>query len=162
MRAIRHLFGPSGVRRAFPSAVLDEIRRVIDDAETGHAGQIVFAVEGSLPVYEALRGDSTRRRAEEAFSRLRVWDTERNTGVLIYVLLADRAIEIVVDRGVAAVTDAGEWGAICAAMREQFRKGAYRDGAIAGVKAAGSILHRHFPLAAGQRRDELPDDPVVL
>src|SRR5690606_30956763 len=103
-----------------------------------------------------------RDRAHEIFARLRVWNTEHNTGVLVYLLLADHAIEIVADRGVAAHVAEAEWLPICERLRERFRRGEYEQGAIAGVEAVGELLARHFPADGRDNPAELPDRPVRL
>ena len=161
MRVIRHLFASS--RRHFPPATLDAIQHAIARSEHRHHGEIVFAAEGSLPLARVLRGVGARERAHEVFARLRVWDTEHDTGVLLYLLLADHAIEIVADRGVAREIAESEWAPICALMQDRFRRGEYEQGAIEGVAAVGELLARHFP-ADGTRTnpDELPDRPVLL
>ncbi|RYD14977.1 MAG: hypothetical protein EOP90_10360 [Lysobacteraceae bacterium] len=163
MRWLRHLFDLSGGKRHFPAATLDAVQHAIAASEHRHHGEIVFAVEGSLAPADLWRGVGARARAEEVFAHLRVWNTEGNTGVLVYVLLADHAIEIVADRAVAREIDAGEWVPICATMQQHFRAGEYERGAVAGVDAIGALLERHFP-ADGSRgdRDELPDRPVLL
>jgi len=162
MRILRHLFDFGLARRHFPTQVLDAIQHAIAASETHHLGEIVFAVEGGLGVGDVLRGRAARDRAREVFAHLRVWNTEHNTGVLVYVLLADRTIEIVADRGIAAKVDEGEWRDVCELMRARFADGDYEGGALAGVEAINAILVRHFP-ANGQRNpDELPDRPVLL
>ena len=162
MRVLRHLFDFSSAKRHFPPATLDAIQHAIAASEHRHLGEIVFAVEGNLPFTDVLRGHSTRARAEEVFAHLRVWETEGNTGVLAYLLLADHAIEIVADRAVSARVDAAEWAAICALMERDFRSGEYERGAIAGVEAIGELLARHFPAQGGSNPAELPDRPVLL
>lgn len=163
MRWLRHLFDIASARRRFPVATLDAIQHAIASSEHRHHGEIVFAVEGTLALRDVLRGMSPRARAEEVFAHLRVWNTERNTGVLVYVLLADHAIEIVADRGVAREIEAAEWLPICATMQQHFRAGEYERGAIAGVDAIGALLARHFPDDGGRGNpDELPDRPVLL
>lgn len=161
-RALRHLFAsPWIVRGAFPPHALERIEDVIAASETRHRGEIRFAVEGGLEFLPVARGLAPRERALEAFSLLRVWDTEENTGVLIYVQLADRDIEIVADRGIAARIAQPEWDAICHRMEEAFRSRRFEDGALAGIEEVTLLLERHFP--AGVRNpDELPDRPVVL
>ena len=106
-------------------------------------------------------GLTPRDRAIALFSELRVWDTEHNTGVLIYLLLADRNVEIVADRGVAARVGTAEWEVICREMEGHLREGRYEAGALAGIRATSDLLARHFP-ARGPRRGEQPDRPVVL
>lgn len=163
MRGLRHLFDLSSAKRRFPAATLDAIQRAIAASEDRHHGEIVFAVEGSLGLGDVLRGVTARARAEEVFAHLRVWNTERNTGVLVYLLLADHAIEIVGDRSVAREIDASEWAPICTSMQQHFRAGEYERGAIVGIDAVGALLARHFPADGGRgNADELPDRPVLL
>ena len=162
MRVLRHLFDFGSAKRYFPSATLDAIQHAIAASEHGHLGEIVFAVEGSLPLVHAARARSARQRAQEVFAHLRVWNTEHNTGVLVYVLLAEHAIEIVADRGIAAKVAEHEWRQVCSLMQTSFANGDYRAGAIAGVDAITTILVRHFPADGKPNRDELPDRPVLL
>ncbi len=163
MRALRHLLDLGLARRLhFPPATLDAIQDAIAASESQHLGEVVFAVENALCLRDVLRGVRARERARDVFAHLRVWNTEHNTGVLVYVLLAEHAIEIVADRGISAKVDEAQWRDVCELMRTRFAAGDYRDGAIAGVSAISAILSRHFP-ADGQRNpDELPDRPVLL
>lgn len=162
LRILRHLcFMDWQTRRAFSPASLQSIGRAVQASERTHAGEIRFVVEGSLDGAPLLRGDSVRARAIDVFSHLRVWDTEHNNGVLLYVLLADRAVEIVVDRGIAQRVDAAQWADICHAMEQAFTQNRFEAGALQGIAAVATVLARHFP---GQRNpaNELPDAPVVL
>ncbi|HEX9179461.1 MAG TPA: TPM domain-containing protein [Burkholderiales bacterium] len=149
------------VKRAFPDTVLGAIERAIGEAERSHAGEIRFALEGALDLGALLRDQSPRARAVAAFSNLGVWDTEHNNGVLIYVLLADRDVEIIADRGVMARVGAGELEALCRVMESAFREGRFEGGTVQGIRALGEVLARHFPRQAGER-DELSDRPVIL
>ncbi|TMH88446.1 MAG: hypothetical protein E6H44_09530 [Betaproteobacteria bacterium] len=158
-RIARHLFVlPAAARRAFPPGSLDAIEKAIREAERTHAGQIRFAVESALDVAMLLRGGSARERALEVFSQLRVWDTEHNNGVLIYLLLAERDVEIVADRGIHARTGP-QWEEVCRAMEAELRQGNYEKAVTDGIRAVARHLARHFP---GSRANELPDRPVVL
>jgi len=158
-RIARHLFVlPAAARRAFPPGSLDAIEKAIREAERTHAGQIRFAVESSLDVAMLLRGGSARERALEVFSQLRVWDTEHNNGVLIYLLLAERDVEIVADRGIHARTRP-QWEEVCRAMEAELKQGNYEKAVTDGIRAVARHLARHFP---GSRANELPDRPVVL
>jgi len=163
-RMLRHLFAtPGRLRRAFPEAALERIQNAIAAAETEHSGEIRFAVEAVLPWSYLRRNAPVRERAVMVFSKLRVWDTELNNGVLAYVELADRDVEIVADCGIAGKVAPEQWRAIVDAMREHFRRGAFEAGAIEGIAAIGARLAEHFPLAPGApNADELPDRPVVL
>jgi uncharacterized membrane protein len=163
-RWIRHLaITPGRLRRAFPPAALERIQQAIAATEAQHSGEIRFAVESALPWSYLRRDAPVRQRAMMVFSKLRVWDTEQNNGVLLYVELADRSVEIVADRGIAQRVPAAEWDAIVAAVRERFRAGAFEDGAIAGVQRIGALLAQHYPLAPGAvNPNELPDRPALL
>jgi len=164
LRTLRHwLTTPRAVRRTFSEEALKRIREAIVESERTHSGEIRFAVESALPMSYLRRDAPARERALMMFAKLRVWDTEQNNGVLVYVEMADHQIEIVADRGIARhVTDA-EWKAIAGVMRDRFRTGAYEAGAIEAVQAVGAVLTRHFPLNEGERNpNELPDYPVVL
>lgn len=162
LRCIRHAFAgdPAGTR--FPPAALQAIQQAVASGEHRHRGEICFAIEGALHWRSALRGMTARQRAHEVFAQLRVWDTRENTGVLVYVLLVEHAIEIVADRGVSARIDDGQWNAICSALRDRFAKGEFHQGAIAASDAISDLLAAHFPVDGGVRVDELPDRPVLL
>lgn len=159
-RALKHLFVPPwAARRAFPPSALRKIEQAIKASEQRHRGELRFAVEGNLHL--AHLGHSPRQRARQAFAHLEVWDTEENTGVLIFVQLVDHRIEIVADRGIAARVDQAEWDAVCRAMETRFREGQYLAGALEAIDAVTRILERHFP-ARGANPNELPDRPAVL
>ena len=162
MRWLKHLVARMGAERHFSSATLDAIQHAIAASEHRHLGEICFAVEGGMPFGEVAAGRTSRERAESAFARLHVWNTEHNTGVLVYLLLADHAIEIVADRAVAKEIAEAEWLPICALMQDYFRRGDYEHGAIEGVSAVGEVLARHFPANGERNPDELPDRPVLL
>jgi uncharacterized membrane protein len=127
----------------FPAPLLQAIEQAIREGESMHAGQIRFAVEHSLDLPYLLRGVSARARAVDVFSLLRVWDTEHNNGVLIYLLLADRDVEIVADRGVHARVGAEGWEQICRAMEAAFRRGDFEGGVLGGIRAVSEHLQRH-------------------
>ena len=161
-RIAKHLITPDWVaRRAFPRAALARIGEAVRASERRHMGELRFAVEAGLELRALLRGLSARARAEEVFARLRVWDTEHNSGVLIYVQLVDRRIEIVADRGVSARVPQSEWDAICRGMETAFRERRFENGALEAIDRATRLLARHFP-SQGENPDELPDKPVVL
>jgi len=162
VRLLRHLVGEDlAVRRAFPREALRRIEAEIAAQELRHGGELRFAVEGGLAPGMVLRGVRARQRGEELFSSLRVWDTRMNNGVLIYLLLADHALEIVADRGIHELVSEAEWLAICAVMQRDFASGEFESGVVAGVRAVGDLLARYFPRMAGDV-NELPDKPVVL
>jgi len=161
-RIVRHLVATRWmVNRAFPKGTLSEIDRAIKASEGTHRGEIRFAVEGALHVEPLLRGQSARERAIDVFSQLRIWDTERNNGVLIYLLLADRNVEIVADRGIDAKVGAEEWERICRNMEAAFRQADFEGGVLGGIREVTRHMAEHFPPIGGDR-NELPDKPVVL
>ena len=161
-RIIKHLFAPRwAVIRMFPPAAMKAIENAIRESERSHDGELRFAVEGGLKLWLLLHERTPRARAMEMFSRLRVWDTEHNSGVLIYVQAVDRHIEIVADRGINAKVEQRQWEAIAGRMQTEFRAQRYEAGVIAGMREITALLARHFP-PTGANPDELPDAPVIL
>jgi uncharacterized membrane protein len=161
-RIFKHLATTQGrVNRTFPHSVLNTIEHAIADSETLHCGEIRFVVEGSLDGAPLFNGQSPRERALDLFSELRVWDTQHNNGLLIYLLLADHAVEIVADRGINDKVDAATWAQICVQMEQAFRQSHFEAGVVSGVQAVTQQLAQHFP-ANSQLGNELPNRPVVL
>ena len=161
-RLLKHLLMPrERVRRFFPKAALAAIGTAVGEAEKLHCGELRFVVEGTMPFAALLRDETPRQRDVEGFAKLRIWDTDRNNGVLIYVQLADRQVEVLADRGISARVAQSEWDAVCRGMEAAFKTGDYRRGALEAVEAAGRLLARHFPGAA-KGDNELPDRPVLL
>jgi uncharacterized membrane protein len=149
------------VKRIFPPAVLARIEQAIRSGEATHAGQVRFVVEGALDGAPLFRDQPARERALDQFAHLRIWDTAHNNGVLIYLLLADRDVEIVADRGIDAKVGAEGWETICRAMETDFRAGNFERGVINGIEAVSRELAKYFP-PDGHPRNELPDKPVVI
>jgi uncharacterized membrane protein len=161
-RIARHLLTLHGaVARAFPLAALANIEKAIAKAESGHRGEIRFAAEAALESTALLHEQSARERAVQVFSLLRVWDTEENNGVLIYLLLADRDVEIVADRGIHAKVPAGQWEQICRRMESAFSKRQFEQGVVEGIEEVSRLLARYYPPRPGDR-NELPDKPAIL
>jgi uncharacterized membrane protein len=162
LRTLRHLFATHwGTRRRFTPEVLKQIEDATIEIEAAHAGEIRFAIETALDLPELWADIGARARALQVFSQLGVWDTEGNNGVLIYVLRADRRVEIVADRGIASRVSAAEWAEVARAMEDAFRAGRFGPGCVAGIQAVGRLLAKHFPNAGGDR-DEQPNQPVLL
>ncbi len=149
------------VRRIFPPEVLTTIERAIKTGEATHSGQVRFVVEGALDGKPLFRNQPARERALDIFSQLRIWDTAHNNGVLIYLLLADRDVEIIADRGIDTKVGRAGWEKICKAMETDFKTGNFAGGVVRGVEAVSQQLAAHFPKHGGGR-NELPDAPVVM
>ena len=161
-RIIKHLFAQRwAVSRMFPAAAMKAIENAIRESEHSHDGELRFAVEGGLKLWLLLHERTPRARAIEIFSQLRVWDTEHNSGVLIYVQTVDRHIEIIADRGINAKVEQRQWEAIAGRMQTEFRAQRYEAGALEGMREITALLAQHFP-PTGANPDELPDAPVVL
>lgn len=161
-RLIRHLLAPAWwLRNKLSATALDRIERTIRESEARHAGQIRFVVEHALEPGAIWRGQTAGDRALQVFSLLRVWDTEHNNGVLVYLLFADRDIEIVADRGIHKHIGTSAWESICQEMEAAFRAGRFEEGVIAGIGSVSRHLEKHFPGSANTA-NELPDRPVVL
>jgi uncharacterized membrane protein len=161
-RIARHLLVlPGAAKRAFPAPAMAAIEQAIRQGETAHSGEVRFAVEPALDTAALFAGQAARERALEVFSLLRLWDTAERNGVLIYLLLADRDIEIVADRGASAKVTGEEWEAICRSMEAELKHRRYGEAVVRGIDAASGLLARHFPRRALDR-NELPDRPVTL
>lgn len=151
------------VVRRFGADALDAIEAAIAAGEQRHAAEVRFVIEADLSTADLWAGVTPRQRALAVFAQLGVWDTEHNAGVLIYVLWADHAAEIVADRGIAARVPQDEWDAIVSRMAAAFAAGRCRAGAVEAIEAVSGLLARHFPADAGSRaRNELPDRPTLL
>jgi uncharacterized membrane protein YgcG len=149
------------VQRIFPPRLLDAIEQAIKQGEATHSGQVRFVVEGALDGVPLFRNQPARERALDIFSHLRIWDTAHNNGVLIYLLLADRDVEIVADRGIDSKVGAAGWENICREMEDDFRSGNFERGVIRGVEEVSRELAKHFARSGGGP-NELPDQPVVM
>ena len=161
-RLLRHLLTPQWwVLRAFNRETLDAVEHAVSRAEQGHRGELRFVVEGLLPLGDLLRDVTARQRAVQLFSDLRVWDTEQNSGILIYVQMADRRVEVLADRGIAKQVQQSAWDEICRTLEHAFAAGHYRQGAVAAVEQAGALLSGHSgPFA--ENPDEISDRPLVV
>lgn len=161
-RIAKHVLMPlRQVNRAFPNQTLMAIETAITASETAHLGEIRFVVERRLDGMPLMQGHSARERAIEVFSQLRMWDTELRSGVLIYLLLADRSVEIVADRGIHAKVGPAEWGDVCRQMETAFEQSNYQSGVITGVQAVTAHLTKHFP-ASAPHPNVLSNAPVML
>ena len=161
-RITRHLLEHHWRARAvFTPDVLAAIEQAIKTGETTHCGQVRFVVEGALDGRPLFRNQPARERALDIFSHLRIWDTAHNNGVLIYLLLADRTVEIVADRGIDSKVGAVGWQAICRDMESEFRTGRFKAGVIKGIEAVSRELARYFPPDT-HPRNELSDKPIVI
>lgn len=169
LRFLRHAWLDAGeVAKVLDAQALERLAAQIRSSETQHSGEVCVHIEAGLPVSYLWRhwrdkvniAQIVHERALSQFARLRVWDTEHNNGVLIYLQLAERQIEIVADRGVAAwVTDA-EWASLLEPSQEAFRRGAFEAGLAAAINAVTGVLQRGFPVS-GARRNQLPDEPRI-
>lgn len=162
-RLLRHLWSdPSNLTRQLGAGTTPRVQQAVQASELRHSGEIRVCIEAGLPMSYAWRDASPRERAVSLFGKLRVWDTEANNGVLIYLLMADHAIEIVADRGLRRHVSDAQWQAIVAHMHDDFQAGRFEAGLLAAVAAVDAMLVEHFP-RQGDRpdRNELPDEPVL-
>ena len=163
LRILKHRSLDEGdAQRALGAAGLERLRERVAAGERTHSGEVRVCIEAGLPLSYLWRGAAARERAVTQFGKLRVWDTEYNNGVLIYLLLAEHCIEIVADRGLSRHIDAAQWQAIAQGMGHAFREGRFEDGLNVAVDTVTASLRQHFPLAEGERNpNELPDAPVL-
>src|SRR5262245_262136 len=164
LRLLRHLLTPFWmVRMRYPQELLARIEARVAEIERRHPGEVRFAVEHALDLPDLIAGLTPRERALEVFGLLRVWDTEHNNGVLIYVLHAEHAVEIIADRGLARAVPQAEWDGLCRQVETEFRAGRHAAGALAAIDGAARLLEQYFPATAPVvPRNELPDQPLLL
>ena len=163
LRLLKHRRLDEGdARKLVDAAALQRIEARVAASEVRHSGEIRVCIEAGLPLSYLRRHATARERAVAMFGKLRVWDTEHNNGVLIYLLLADHAIEIVVDRGLIRYADAAHWQRVVASMQDAFQGGQFEAGLNQAVDAVDAVLTQHFALAAAEANpNELPDAPYV-
>ncbi len=164
-RIVRHRWRDErDIRKAVPTELVAELQRLVAASERHHTGQIRMCIEAGLPTSYLWRGATPRERAVTLFGKLRVWDTEENNGVLIYLLLADHAIEIVADRGLNRHVGPGQWQHLVAHMGDAFGAGRYQDGLTQALQNVGTLLTTYFPTAGdgAAHPNELPDAPVLI
>lgn len=161
-RTLKHLFYPGWwLRRDFPKTELARIESAIGASESHHSGEIRFAIESSLPLKALWHNEPMLERAIEVFSLLRVWDTEENNGVLIYLLLADHQVEITADRNINKKVGQADWQRICSLMETDFKAGRFGEGVVKGIEEIDKLLSQHFPTKKDDQ-NELPNKPVIL
>jgi uncharacterized membrane protein len=163
LRILRHRwFDDRDSRRLIDRATQARLETRVRTSEASHSGEIRLCVEAGLPLSYLWRGASARERAIALFGKLRVWDTEHNNGVLIYLLLAEHRIEVVADRGLARHVDDAHWRSIVGGLAEALRAGRHEAGLLAAIEAVDALLHRHFPLADGQQNPNELSDHIDL
>jgi len=161
-RIIKHLLMTKWqANKSFSLATLHAIEQEIKSSEAQHSGEIRFVVEAALDGAPLFKDQSAQERAMDIFSQLRIWDTEHNNGLLIYLLLADHAVEIVADRGIHAKVGTDKWQKICRAMESDFKQGNFKGGVIIGINSITQHLAKNFPIAPNDT-NELSNTPVVM
>jgi uncharacterized membrane protein len=161
-RWLKHAFMPPWAWRiSFPAAVLGEIEQAVKQSERRHRGELRFAIENALAPGWVWHGMTARHRAGQIFSQLRVWDTEENNGVLIYINLADHAVEILADRAIAKLVPQSIWQTIAGLMEGEFKNGRFAQGSVQAIDAITLLLEQHFS-TDGENQNELPNRPVII
>jgi uncharacterized membrane protein len=161
-RLFRHfLITAQHGRRAFPESTLKAIQKAIAHGEKRHRAEVRLMIEASLPLHEVLAGTSPRQRARELFSEYRVWDTEENCGILIYINLADHDVEIVTDRAVGRTLGHDAWESVCQMMTGGYKQGQFEDSTVAAVERLNDLLEAAFP-DDGSRANQLSNRPLML
>lgn len=148
-------------RQAYPDTALAQLGQAITAGEQRHRGEVRLIVEHSMPSEAIWQDVSSRARAIALFAEYRVWDTQDNCGVLLYVNLAEHKVEIVTDRGIGSRIDNSVWQQVCQTMTAGFARGEFQSSTLAAIEQVNALLEQHFP-ANGARANELPDRPVVL
>jgi uncharacterized membrane protein len=160
-RWLKHSFYFQNTRRYFKSADLQRIAAAVQQAERGHVGEIQVVIEGHLPCLQAYK-QNTRKRAEQLFAELGVWDTEYNSGVLLYLNLCERQVELIFDRGLEQATQQEVWNLICQDMVQQLSQKNYCEAVIQAIKKIGNILHQYDEINRIANVNERSDAPVII
>ncbi len=161
-RFFRHLLATKASgKRAFPATSLQSIQTAIAEGEALHRAEVRLIIEPSLSIGDVLAGQHARQRARELFSLYRIWDTEENCGVLVYINLADHKVEIISDRAVGRALHASQWQAVCKTMTQGFAQGLYEESVLAAIRQLNDLLHAHFP-ASGDTVNELSNRPLIV
>lgn len=159
-RILKHLLIPTWwVQRAFPKAVIDQLEQEITASEEHHRGELRLIIEGPLPLHWLKPGP--RDRARYLFATSGAWDTAENSGILIYIQIVDRRVEIVADRGISARVAPQQWRSICSTMEQAFRAHEWHQGCSSAIKTATHLLYQHFP-AENNNPNELKNRPSVI
>jgi uncharacterized membrane protein len=160
-RWLKHCFYFSNTRRYFKSVDLQKIAVAVQHAEHGHVGEIQVVIEGHLPCLQAYR-QNTRKRAEQLFAELGVWDTEYNSGILLYLNLCERKVELVFDRGLQQATEQEVWNSICQNLVQQFGQRQYHEAVIHAISSMGVLLQHFYAEKEIDQSNELPNEPIIL
>lgn len=164
LRVLKHRWQDAvPTHRRLPAAALARIAARVQASEQRHTGEVCVVVESGLPLSYLLRGAPARERAMMLFGKQRVWDTEQNNGVLVYLLLAERSIELVADRGLNQHVPAAEWQAMVARLGTALHAGRFEEGLTQALEEVSAVLVQHFPLGHhAPRHNALPDAPLLL
>ena len=160
-RWLKHFFFMPATKRYFNQQDQQAITQAVEQAEHGHVGEIQVVIEGHIPCSQAYRQDA-KMRARELFAELGVWDTEFNSGVLLYINLCEQSVEIVIDRGIQKATQQHAWDNICQQLLNQMRQQAYRQAVVDAVIAIGDVLHQFYDQKTVDVADELGNAPILL
>ena len=160
-RWFRHFMYMPAAKRYFSKQDQYAIAHAVEQAEQGHIGEIQVVIEGHIPAHQAYYQD-VRGRAEQLFAELGVWDTELNSGILLYLNLCERKVEIVIDRGIRQATTQQVWDAVCQSIIEKMSQQQYRQALVDGVIQIGIILDRFYANKIQDQNDELENAPIML
>ncbi len=150
------------VRFYFTQKDLQRIEDAITQSEAQHYAEIQVAIESHIPVQDVFRKKTAKQCAIEAFAKLHVWDTKENSGVLIYLLLTDRSIEIIADRGIHQTLGTSYWEKINSETVEYFKKKQYTDGILHAMEQISLEMKRLFPLDKNKKNDDELSNKVII
>jgi uncharacterized membrane protein len=160
-RFLKHFLYMPASKRFFSKQDQHAIATAVEQAEHGHIGEIQVVIEACLPARLAYTY-TTRARAEQLFAELGVWDTEYNSGVLLYLNLCEHKVEIIIDRGIKNATSQDEWDSICCSIVLCLKDGQYREGVIVGVEKIGKLLDVYYDRKIIDIENELGNSPITL
>lgn len=162
-RALRHLgTTQSAARKAFPPEAQHQLQVAVHAGEQHHRGEVRVAIESGMPVGHAWAGVTPRERARALFGALEVWNTEDHSGVLLYINLADHAVELLADRGIDARVGQTAWRQLCDDLARGLAKELSVNPVLDAIARIHALLIEHYPSDGGYNPNELDDRPIVL
>jgi len=160
-RWFKHFLYISSMHNYFNKNDRIQIAKAVQHAEKGHVGEIQVVIEGHIPCSQAYH-QNTRLRAQQLFAELGVWDTELNSGVLLYLNLCERKVEIVIDRGLKNATQTEIWDQICQRIVYQLAQKQHLEAIKSGIGEIGQVLDHYYFNLKIDNKNELPNEPILL
>jgi len=128
----------------------DAVKKAVEEAERETSGEVRVAVSRFF-------WGSVDKAARRAFVRLSMDRTELRNGVLFFVVPSRKRFVVLGDEGIHQAVGQDFWDFLAETLSGYFKKKAFTEGIVHGVREAGRLLKEHFPRAPDDV-NELPDE----